>query len=105
MSFSVADVFSAIGNGAASVYHHVLATGSTITAWENDPAVAPLIGLGVDYATSALARFGVPVGAVSIVAPDILAALKALAARDSTVPSVATTSTTSTTTTATPSPE
>jgi hypothetical protein len=102
MSFHIGDVFTAIGNGAASVYHSVLATGSVVTAWESDPAVAPFVALGLDYANSALTRFGVPPGTVSIVGGDVLAALKALAALDPTVPSVATTQTTATATTATP---
>ena len=81
--------FAAAGRGAATVYHDVLATGAHITAWEHDPAVAPLLHIGVQYAAGALARFGVPVDAIEILAPDILAALKALAALDATVPSVA----------------
>ena len=102
LNFNVSAAFHAVERGAASVYHSVLATGRQVIEWENDPAVAPFVAIGLDYANSALARFGVPAGAVSIVSQDVLAALKALAAFDSTVPSVATTQTTTTATTATP---
>lgn len=99
MSFAAA--FAAAEKGAASVYHSVLATGSQVLAWEHDPAVAPLLDVGVAYANSALTRFGVPAGTVSIVAQDVVVALKALAAIDPSVPSVATSTTTTTETTAT----
>lgn len=80
--------FAAIERGAALVYHDVLAAEAQVTAWEtSDPVVGALVENGVAYAKSALMRFGVPVEAISIVGDDIMAALKALAAQDATVPS------------------
>jgi hypothetical protein len=87
--------FSAIEHGAALVYHKVLATGVQVTEWEIDhPTIAPLVQSGLDYALGVLMRFGVPVGTIAVVSEDILAALKALAAADATVPSVSTVTTT-----------
>lgn len=77
--------FHAASRGAATVYHDVLATGAHITAWEHDPAVAPLLHVGVRYAMDALTRFGVPGGLIAVAVPDVLAALKSLAAADATV--------------------
>ena len=86
--------FAAIEKGAALVYHKILATGVEITAWEaSDPVVGAMVQNGIDYATAALTRFGMPVATIEIVADDLLAALKSLAALDATVPSVTFTAT------------
>lgn len=91
----VHSAFAAAQRGAALVYHQILATGVEVKAWEADnPQIAALVEQGVTYATGALTRFGLPVGAISVVGEDILAALKALAAGDATVPSVGTVTTT-----------
>ena len=87
MSIDLANVFHAIGAGAATVYHDVLAVSTDVTTWENNPAVAPLLSIGLDYATALLGRLGVPLDAVSLAGADILAGVKALAALDATVAS------------------
>lgn len=86
---------AAVERGAALVYHEILATGAQVTAWEAaNPALEPLMKQGLDYALSLLTRLGIPADAATLVTEDIIAALKALAATDATVPSVATTTTT-----------
>jgi len=101
---SISDTFKVIEAGAASVYHRILATGTTIHDWEaSNPAIAGLVQEGLTYATGVLTRFGVPVGMIELVGEDIVAALKGLAAGDATVPSVPIAATTTTTvTSATP---
>jgi hypothetical protein len=81
------DFIKAAELGAASVYHQVLAVGAQIIHWESDPAVAPLVSVGVGVANSMLERAGVGTQAL-VVESDVHAALKALAAADPTVPSV-----------------
>lgn len=90
--------FLAIEHGAALIYHKVLATGVAVTAWEIDhPELAPLINAGLDYAEDLVFRLtGLPREASALARTDIMAALKVLAAKDATVPSVALTVTTTT---------
>jgi hypothetical protein len=83
---SFSDFLAAIEHGAASVYHQVLSTGTEIVAWGSDPAVAPLLTMGAGVANAALERVGVRGG--DVVAADIAAGLKSIAAADPTVPSM-----------------
>jgi hypothetical protein len=82
MTFS--DLFAASQAGAAKIYHAVVATGVAVTEWENSPATAPLVDLGVTEANGLLNRCGLQ-GAV--ITGDITTALKLIAATDPTVPS------------------
>jgi len=85
----VHSAFAAVANGAALVYHQALATGAPVASWEvGHPVIGDLVQQGLGYATDALSRFGVPVGSIAVIGEDVLAALKALAAADATVPSV-----------------
>jgi len=84
----VREAVAAVEKGAAYIYHDLLAAESTIQTWEAaNPTVAPFLKTGVIYAEGMLTRFGLPVGAVSIVGEDIVAALKQMAATDASVPS------------------
>jgi hypothetical protein len=81
-------VITGIEHGANTVYHRVVAVEEDVTKWEtSNPELTALVSEGLAYAESFLTRMGVPVGAVVIVGSDILAAMKALAAADPTVPS------------------
>lgn len=80
------DFIKAAELGAASIYHSILGLGVEIVHWGSDPAVAPLVSVGVDVANSMLERAGVAMAPV--VEADIHAALKSIAAADPTVPSV-----------------
>lgn len=92
--------FAAAEKGAALIYHDVVAAGHAITDWgTGNPAMVALVEVGLNYATGALTRFGLPGGVVLIVAEDIIAALKHLAALDSSMPSAPMTSTIITSTT------
>ena len=98
---SFSDTFFAVERAAASVYHNVLATGVAVIDWEEDhPDIAPFVRAGLRYAVAAVARTGVPVEAIMILAPDVIAALKCLAAHDATVPSVPVTTVTTSSLTA-----
>jgi hypothetical protein len=92
MNFDLTTLITAAKQGATSVYHAVLDTGTAISAWETaHPEVGPLIEEGVVAANALLARFGVPAGTLEVVGEDILTGLKGLAAADATVPSTSTT--------------
>lgn len=81
-------VITGIEHGANTVYHRLLTAENDITKWEtSNPEIALLISEGLAFTESFLTRMGVPVGAVVVVGADTLAALKALAAADPTVPS------------------
>lgn len=89
MSFS--DFIAAAEKGAASIYHEVLATGVAILDWAHNPAVASLVEVGVGTANGMLQRSGAITEATgTVVADDIHAALKHLAALDPTVASIGT---------------
>jgi hypothetical protein len=81
------DLLAAAERGAASVYHAVLATGADVLSWQENPIVGALVQTGVSTANSMLMRAGVPPTLLTVVDEDVHAALKALAAYDSTVPS------------------
>jgi len=84
MNFS--DLFTAIGHGAASVYHQAVTTGIPPVEWvEAHPEIEPLLALGAKAAGSLLASAGVPVVQGTIIAEDIAIALRAMAATDATV--------------------
>lgn len=84
---SIIDFFRAAELGAASIYHQVLALGANIIHWESDPAVQPLVEIGVAAANGMLARAGAP-NAGTVIQSDVHAALKSIAAADPTVPSI-----------------
>lgn len=86
MSF-FSDFIKAAELGAASVYHSILGLGVEIVHWASDPAVAPLVSVGVEMANSMLERAGAG-DAAKVVEADVHAALKSIAASDPTVPSV-----------------
>jgi hypothetical protein len=93
MSATIGNFFheavAAVEKGASSVYHKILTVEGDFTAWEAaNPAVKPLVDEAITYAKGMLARFGVPTGVISIVADDVLASLKQMAATDATVSSV-----------------
>lgn len=85
---SFADFVAAAEAGAASIYHHVLATGVEIAAWGEDPVIAPLLSAGAAAANAALGRAGIGSGTVTLVESDIATGLKRIAAADPTVPSI-----------------
>lgn len=79
---------SAIKLGAATVYHDVVAIETDVTEWKQDhPEIWQLVEKGLTYAVSLLTRTQVPVAALSLVAEDVLAALKQMGAADATLPS------------------
>lgn len=81
------DFIAAAEKGAAAIYHKVLATGAEILSWESNPAVTPLVQMGVGVANGMLDRAGAG-SAARVVEEDIHAALKQIAAQDPTVPSL-----------------
>jgi hypothetical protein len=83
---NLSDMLASAEKGAASIYHAVLATETSIVNLETThPQVSVLIGQGVTYANALLARWGIP---ASVIEDDVVTALKALAAMDATVASV-----------------
>jgi Trk K+ transport system NAD-binding subunit len=84
----LSDIFAAAQHGAALVYHEVVAIEADATKWSAaHPAVGPLIAAGSNYAMQALSAAGVPTAPIVAAGTAVLAALKALAAADATVPS------------------
>lgn len=82
---TLTDLLAAAEAGAATVYHDVLAIARNVQSWEASPVVAPLLEIGVTAANAMLERGGLP-GA--IITSDVLGALKLLAVKDATVPSL-----------------
>lgn len=71
---------------ARRVYHHVMAIENDILKWEEThPALQPLLKTAISIAESALLRLGVPAKVITIVAPDIIAALRGMATVDPSV--------------------
>jgi hypothetical protein len=84
----LSDIFAAAEHGAALVYHEIVAIEADATKWSAaHPAIGPLIAAGSNYATQALAAAGVPTAPLVAAGTAVLAALKAMAAADPTVPS------------------
>ena len=82
----------ALQHDAAWVYHEVVAVEADVTAWtEANPAIAPLVqqalSLAEDFVLRCAQSAGVPAPALALVGVDVLAALKQMAAADSTVKS------------------
>lgn len=89
-AFSFRDRLAAIAHGvehAANVlYHDALAIDATVTNWTRDnPNLGPLINTGLMVAEQAIERTGFPVEEVHLVAVDIIAALRGMAALDNSV--------------------
>jgi hypothetical protein len=82
---SFAELLAAAEQGAASIYHEVLAVGAKIENWIDDPAVKPLVQIGTNAANEVLTRAGLE---GKVITTDVLTGLKLLAAKDATVPSV-----------------
>ena len=84
--------WTALRHGAASVYHEAVALESDVTKWTVDnPQIGALVDEGLaladDYLTRYAGALGLPLPAISLVGHDMVAALKAIAAADATVPS------------------
>ena len=78
-----------VDHAAASIYHSVAAAESDVTKWTVDnpnPVVASLFQQGIAYATTWLESYGVPVPALITAGGGISAALKAMAAADTSMP-------------------
>jgi hypothetical protein len=76
------------GQGAALVYHSVLAVQRDVTKWEqSNPAIAALMQKGVSFAAALMTADGLPTNNIFLVAQAVEAALNVLAANDSTVQS------------------
>ena len=78
-----------VDHAAASIYHSLAAVESDVTQWTVDnpnPVVAGLFQQGIAYATTWLESYGVPVPALITAGGGISAALKALAAADTSMP-------------------
>lgn len=89
---SLADFFTAVTHAAASVYHHVLAAETDVKRWSTEnPAIKDCITKGVDIANSFFEGLETSKPPVAVVEQGVVAALKHLAAVDTTVNSHATT--------------
>ena len=78
-----------VDQAAASIYHSIAAAESDVTKWTVDnpnPVVAGLFQQGIAYATTWLESYGVPVPALISAGGGISAALKAMAAADTSMP-------------------
>lgn len=73
-------------HAAALIYHDIVSAEASIDKWRSDNAVvANLFDQGVQYVSDTAAAFGLPVAQGMTVVKTIGAALKMMAANDSTV--------------------
>jgi hypothetical protein len=84
---NLSDYLATVGHAAASIYHEVASIEPAAQKWVAEhPEIGPLVNDAVKLAAELLGMFGM--GGAGVTALHIIAALKALAARDSTLPSV-----------------
>lgn len=82
----LSDYLAAAAHGAAAIYHEAVAVEQVVHKWTEDhPEIAPLLNTGVSIAASLLVKAG---GPAAVAAGDVLIAMRAIAARDSTLNSV-----------------
>lgn len=75
-----------VSHAAALIYHDVVAIETDVIAWTADhPTLAPLFKDGVELALQAIRRTGFSVDSLSLVATDIVAAVRGMAALDNSV--------------------
>jgi hypothetical protein len=78
-------VCSYASHAAAYIYHDMVAAESQVVKWRhNNPQLAGVFDMGVNYLTTLAASHGVPVGALQPAALEIEIALKTLAMKDPT---------------------
>lgn len=80
--------FSAMKQGAAFVYHEVVAAEENVTMWVADnPQIKLLLDDAVALGTAYLTAHGIPVMAIEVAGSAVLGALKSMAADDATITS------------------